>query len=99
MADKVELTELFEDNNVLHVVQGKELIKNRAVTVSDIYRPGLELTGYFDFYPSKRIQLLGRTEISYAAMLDHETRLQVFNKMATSDTPCFLISRSLPVPR
>jgi HPr(ser) kinase/phosphatase len=99
MADKVELTELFEDNNVLHVFQGKELIKNRAVTVSDIYRPGLELTGYFDFYPSKRIQLLGRTEISYAAMLDHETRLHVFNKMATLDTPCFLISRSLPVPK
>lgn len=41
---------------------------------------------------------MGRTEISYAARLDHDLRKKVFDKMCTSETPCFLISRSLPIP-
>lgn len=99
MSETVTLSQLIADNNVLHVFQGQEYLEGKGVSVSDIYRPGLELTGYFDFYPAERIQLLGRTEISYAAMLDHDSLVKVFEKMCTPKTPCFLISRRLPIPK
>ena len=73
MTNAVKLRNLIRDNKIVHVVQGKQYINNKEIVVSDIYRPGLELTGYFDFYPRQRIQLLGRTEISYAARLDHDS--------------------------
>lgn len=98
MVKAVQLKKLIRDNRIIHVYQGENIVDQKEIEVSDIYRPGLELTGYFDFYPKQRIQLLGRTEISYAARLDHDTRMRVFTKMCTSETPCFLISRSLPVP-
>ncbi len=98
MVEAVKLKNLIRDNLIVHVYQGEQCVDDKKLSVSDIYRPGLELTGYFDFYPKQRIQLLGRTEISYAARLDHESRERVFNKMCTPETPCFLISRSLPVP-
>ena len=73
MADEVKLSKLIKDNkSILEVYQGQEYVGAKKIYVSDIYGPGLELTGYFDFYPAQRIQLLGRTEISYAARLDHE---------------------------
>ena len=31
---------------------------DRQITTSDTSRPGLELTGYFNYYPAKRVQLL-----------------------------------------
>ncbi|MGQ5709296.1 HPr(Ser) kinase/phosphatase [Lactobacillus sp. PSON] len=98
MVEAVQLKKLIRDNKIIYVYQGEHVVDQKEISVSDIYRPGLELTGYFDFYPKQRIQLLGRTEISYAARLDHETRMRVFTKMCTAETPCFLISRSLPVP-
>lgn len=98
MVESVKLTKLVHDISVLHIYQGENYVADKKISVSDIYRPGLELTGYFDFYPKQRIQLLGRTEISYAARLDHDIRTHVFTRMCTPDTPCFLISRSLPVP-
>ena len=98
MVEAVQLKKLIRDNKIIYVYQGEHVVNRKEISVSDIYRPGLELTGYFDFYPKQRIQLLGRTEISYAARLDHETRMRVFTKMCTDETPCFLISRSLPVP-
>ncbi len=84
MVTEVKLAKLIQDNkSILEVYQGAEYVQDSEIYVSDIYRPGLELTGYFDFYPAQRIQLLGRTEISYAARLDHDIRTHVFNKMAT----------------
>ena len=62
--DQVSVAELVEANNLI-VYYGKKFLKERFVTTSDISRPGLELTGYFDYYPEERIQLLGMKEISY----------------------------------
>ena len=99
MAQTVTVDELVTQNHLIHVVQGKSDLIDKKITTADICRPGLELTGYFDFYPSNRIQLLGRTEISYAARLDHSLRKRVFTKMCQPETPCFLISRELPIPK
>lgn len=80
MTNTVKLTEFINDNSNLRVLQGQECVAGKEITVSDVYRPGLELSGYFDFYPADRVQLLGRTEISYAARLDHDLRRKVFEK-------------------
>lgn len=98
MVDAVKVSQLVKDIPALKVIEGKNFLDKRSVSVSDISRPGLELTGYFDFYPKGRIQLLGRTEISYSARLDHDLRKRVFTKMCTPETPCFIISRGLPIP-
>lgn len=98
MVEAVKISQLVKDNPTLHVVEGEEFLAKRVIKVSDISRPGLELTGYFDFYPKERIQLLGRTEISYSNHLDSESRSKVFERMCTSETPCFIISRGLPIP-
>lgn len=98
MTNMVKLTELIKDNCNLRVLQGQECVAGKKITVSDVYRPGLELSGYFDFYPADRVQLLGRTEISYAARLDHDLRRKVFEKICQKETPCLLVSRNLPVP-
>lgn len=98
MTDTVKLTEFINDNSNLRILQGQECVSGKKITVSDVYRPGLELSGYFDFYPADRVQLLGRTEISYAARLDHDLRRKVFEKICQKETPCLLVSRNLPVP-
>ena len=98
MTNTVKLTEFINDNSNLRVLQGQECVSGKKITVSDVYRPGLELSGYFDFYPADRVQLLGRTEISYAARLDHDLRRKVFEKICQKETPCLLVSRNLPVP-
>ncbi|ATO44370.1 HPr(Ser) kinase/phosphatase [Loigolactobacillus coryniformis] len=97
MVQSVKVSELVTRAN-LEVYAGAEYLKQRQITVSDISRPGLELTGYFNYYPHDRIQLFGRTEISFAKKMMPEERLMIFRKMCGEDTPAFIVSRSLPVP-
>ncbi|MDD6387298.1 HPr(Ser) kinase/phosphatase [Lactobacillus equicursoris] len=99
MSNAVKLADFLQDNANIRVLQGEEYVSQKKIKVSDIYRPGLELSGYFDFYPVDRVQLLGRTEISYAARLDSDMRKRVFDKICEPETPCVLVSRNLPVPK
>ena len=52
----------------LNLISGEEGI-GRYISTSDISRPGLEMAGYFTHYPASRVQLLGRPELSFFAML------------------------------
>ncbi|MGR3741529.1 HPr(Ser) kinase/phosphatase [Companilactobacillus sp. DQM5] len=94
MDNQVSVRQLVEDNE-LKIISGEEFVDSKFITVSDISRPGIELTGYFDYYPSERIQLLGQTETAYVEEMDSETKKDIFQKMSLDDTPMFLISRNL----
>jgi HPr kinase/phosphorylase len=97
MADYVTVDTLVNSAN-LTVVSGSEYLKERKIVVSDISRPGLELTGYFNYYPHERIQLFGRTEISYTRNMTQEERTDVLKRMCARDTPAFVVSRGLTPP-
>lgn len=81
----------------LEVLTGAHNLRRR-ITISDIHRPGLELAGYFEYYPADRVQLLGRTELSFAASLPSETLRERFRFLCQKETPCVCITRGVPVP-
>ena len=79
------------------VVAGKEGIQ-REVTTSSLSRAGLVLAGYVNYYPSDRIQILGKTELSFLEQLPKGTRVERFMSMCHEDTPGIIFSRDLPIP-
>jgi len=81
----------------LELVSGAEGI-GRYVKTSDISRPGLEMAGYFTHYPSNRIQLLGKTELSFFDMLPKKDKEERMLKLCSQNTPAIIISRNLEVP-
>ena len=61
----------------LELISGEEGI-NRPITISDISRPGIELAGFFDYYPADRIQMIGMTELTFAEKLSaHDRAVQI----------------------
>lgn len=93
----VTVKELIKNIHLKPIYGGEYL--DRPIVTSEISRPGLELAGYFNFYPSERIQLLGRTETSFAHEMDSQARYEVMELLCTPDTPCFIISRKLEPPK
>ncbi|MED4311505.1 HPr(Ser) kinase/phosphatase [Heyndrickxia coagulans] len=93
---KVRVADIIEHFN-LEVISGEEGI-HRPITTSDISRPGLEMTGFFDYYPADRIQLLGMTEITFSNRLSPEERKSRMDNLCSDITPGIVISRNLEVP-
>ncbi|MER1988077.1 HPr(Ser) kinase/phosphatase [Solibacillus sp. FSL H8-0523] len=82
----------------LELVSGEEGI-GRYISTSDISRPGLEMAGYFTHYPANRVQLLGKTELSFFEMLPKEEKISRMNRLCSDETPAIIISRGLEVPQ
>ena len=77
---------------------GDNVLLEKEIKTSDISRPGLEMTGYFDFYTPERIQLIGMKEWSYLMKMSSHNRHQVLLKMFQPETPVIIIARNLEIP-
>jgi len=67
-------------------------------STSELNRPGLALTGYYDVFSADRIQILGLTEISYLRSLKSKDRLRRLQRIFEFYIPCVIITTSLEAP-
>lgn len=81
----------------LELVTGQEGLRSK-ITVPDINRPGLALAGYFDYFAYERIQVLGRTELSFLQGIEREHVRTIFRKLLEWDVCCFIITQGLEPP-
>jgi HPr kinase/phosphorylase len=97
MAKKLRVHKLVNRMN-LDVVAGESGL-NRVIQVADLHRPGMEIAGYFDYYPAERVQILGKTELTFFQTLSDEQKQERIARMLTDVTPCFIISRGQDIPQ
>ena len=89
---------MLVDKLKLKVVYGNEELLAKAITTADISRPGLEMTGYFDYYSPERLQLVGMKEWSYLKTMTDNNRYSVFANMFKEETPAVIVARGLEIP-
>ncbi|EHJ51842.1 HPr(Ser) kinase/phosphatase [Streptococcus macacae] len=90
--------QMLVDKVKLDVVYGSEELLQKEIVTSDISRPGLEMTGYFDYYSPERIQLLGMKEWSYLTQMTSHNRYSVLKEMFRRETPAVIVARDLTIP-
>lgn len=93
---KVRTKDLMEKFD-LELVSGEEGI-NRSITTSDLNRPGIEMAGFFEYYPAERIQLIGKTELSFYDTLTKTEQRHRMEKLCTDITPGIIVTRGFEVP-
>ena len=67
------------------------------LTVADVTRPGLQLSGYFDHFEPMRLQVLGNVEISYLQKLTQVEREQAMDRYYAYKFPAMLVTRYNPL--
>ena len=89
---------MLVDKLKLKVVYGNEELLAKAITTAAISRPGLEMTGYFDYYSPERLQLVGMKEWSYLKTMTANNRYSVFANIFREETPAVVVARGLEIP-
>ena len=72
-------------------------IEDVKVTQSDVNRPALQLAGFFDYFDSNRIQIIGQVEYTYMEKIGVEKSAQMLGKIMSYKVPCIVFCRDLPV--
>ncbi|MDR0832422.1 MAG: HPr(Ser) kinase/phosphatase, partial [Bacillales bacterium] len=93
----VSVRELIEDFHLTNVVPNAD--DSRNITVTDINRPGLELTGYYQHTELKRIVVLGNKEIEYINTFTDKAHFkEPFAMISSSEVPCIIITNNNVCP-
>ena len=83
----VALSKMTEDLDLqkVYIAENFEEIK---VSTFEVNRPGLELTGYFDFFDSSRLLLFGTTEFRYLSRFGSEAQKWVIDSILSFWSAC-----------
>jgi HPr kinase/phosphorylase len=72
---------------------------DRIIKEPTINRPGLALSGFFDYFAAKRIQVLGSAELAYLRKLPPQEIRQRLAEVLRRRIPCLVVARGSRPPK
>lgn len=91
---EVKLTKVVERMDLKNLTPDIDLTE-KVITVPDINRPALQLTGYFDHFDSERVQIIGYVEYTYLQTLTKERKKEVYRDLLSYGIPCLIITTEI----
>lgn len=92
----VSLAKIIKDFSLetIYLPDNPEQIDIRNVEVN---RPGLQLAGYYEFFDSERIQIIGKSEDSYLGELEPAALEKCMDEFFSKKPPVVIVSRKLDI--
>ncbi|MDV4151883.1 HPr(Ser) kinase/phosphatase [Clostridium sp. AL.422] len=88
----VTVEKLIKDFDLEVLSEGEKGIE---ILVNDINRPGLQLTGFYNYFAPERIQVIGKAEWSFLETMGVELRKKRIDKYFSFNLKCLIITRDL----
>ncbi len=79
-------------------LQGSAVGFERRIKEPTINRPGLALSGFFNYFAEKRIQIFGSAELSYLKSLSPTEVRDRCRSLCARPIPCIIVSRGMKAP-
>ena len=89
----VAITELIEKMNLRNMTPEIDAEKI-VLSHPDVNRPALQLAGFFDHFDNERVQIIGYVEQEYIRQMEHDRKVEMYDKLLSSQIPCLVYSRN-----
>jgi len=91
--------DLKEHNSLnLRCIGGRKGL-SREISIPDLNRPGLALSGFYDSFAYQRIQIFGRGEVAYLRKLAEKSETANIEQMFEYLIPCCIFTHNLTPDR
>ena len=81
----------------LELVAGAQGL-DRVIREPTVNRPGLALSGFYNYFAPKRVQVFGSAELSYLQSLPAADRKERLRRFFGCSIPCLVIARQAKIP-
>lgn len=95
MAGKALKMKTFVEAFGLEILNQGSDYETAALTITDVNRPGLQLLSFFDYFDPRRLQVIGKAEVTFLKGLSTEERKKAFDDLFLYDIPALVIARNL----
>lgn len=90
----VKIAKLVEKMNLRNLTPDVDFTE-KMITVPEVNRPALQLTGYYDYFDSERVQIIGVVEDAYLKTLTAERKTQVYQELFSHGIPCLIYTTNI----
>ena len=90
----VKLVKLIEKMNLKNCTPDIDL-NGKYITVPEVNRPALQLTGYYDYFDSVRVQIIGIVEYTYLETLSLERKKEIYKELLAQGIPCLIFTSQI----
>ena len=87
---KIRVRQFIEQLGLIPLYIGKQ--ESFDIPISDPNRPGLQLSGFFEYFSHDRVQLFGKGEMHYLKSLDRDVARERLERFFSGNIPCVVIS-------
>ena len=81
----------------LTLLAGRKGVKKK-ITQTQVQKMGLAVTGFVTFIHRERVQIIGKTEMTYFNTLSPEKQKEVIQKIGSLDLSCLVVTHQLGIP-
>lgn len=92
----VGLTQLIEKLNLENLTPEINM-DDILISQTDVNRPALQLAGFFDYFDSNRIQVIGHVEHTYMQKMEKDHGRNMLKKIFEYNVPCVVFCRNIEV--
>lgn len=89
----ITIKEIQEKLNLDIIVKSSDF-ETRSITNDEVNRPGLQLAGYMEGFPFKRLQLIGKVEADYLKEIDDKIKYQRFKDILSYPIPALIFTHN-----
>lgn len=86
-----EIIKKFSLKNLIPDIDTEDIL----ITIPDLNRPALQLTGFYDHFENERVQIIGNVEYAYLQAINTEFKLKMYDKLLKNHIPCLIFCRNL----
>lgn len=72
--------------------------KEWDIRSADLNRPGMQFSGFYEYFAFERPQVIGKVEMTYLESLEPSVRRERLQKYFSYDLPCVIICRGMQAP-
>ncbi|MDI6603900.1 MAG: HPr(Ser) kinase/phosphatase [Thermoanaerobacteraceae bacterium] len=93
--NSISVEELIKDFQLEIVVSPKD--NKIDISTSDVNRPGLQFSGFYQHFAYERVQIIGRVETAFIDQMEDDLLTERADKFFDYPIPCLIVTRSLDI--
>ena len=92
----IKAVEFVQDLNL--VVLSNTTREMLSIDSADFNRPGMQFSGFYDYFAYERPQVIGKVEMTYLQDLDERKRAAMYEQYFAYEIPCVICCRGMRPP-
>ena len=93
---KIHLAKIIDEFSLEKIYASTD-VDNVMIDTPEINRPALQIAGFYDYFDPKRLQVIGKVELTYLEQFARDKRYELMEELFKRKVPAVILTRNMHI--